>query len=298
VDRFTKITTSILDHRKFWEASHRLSLEHLAMIEERIAVTMVAVVNLDVSALALDMTNSATYLDSANQLAPISWRGKAKQTRADLGLVGLGPVITRDGGIPLPAHAYPGNSPEITQFRPLIDALGARHRKPADLAGSRNAPVVTAVFDAGKIAASNNTYVTYFDLVFGGLAAAETRRVVYGTERQVILTHPPTLHHNQAANFAQTLAKAQEKLADMAGSLARDNASRTTPATHRLSVGVNEEAHQGSEDEVFGKGFLVTTHENWPVAEVAEAYRSQPDTEFGLRQFKDPHVVSFSPMNH
>ena len=28
------------------------------------------------------------------------------------------------------------------------------------------------------------------------------------------------------------------------------------------------------------------------------AYRSQPDAEFGFRQLKDPHVVSFSPMNH
>ena len=28
------------------------------------------------------------------------------------------------------------------------------------------------------------------------------------------------------------------------------------------------------------------------------AYRSQSDAEFGFRQLKDPHVVSFSPMHH
>jgi len=28
------------------------------------------------------------------------------------------------------------------------------------------------------------------------------------------------------------------------------------------------------------------------------AYRSQSDAEFGFRQHKDPHVVSFSPMHH
>jgi transposase len=27
-------------------------------------------------------------------------------------------------------------------------------------------------------------------------------------------------------------------------------------------------------------------------------YRSQSDAEFGFRQLKDPHVVSFSPMHH
>ena len=29
-----------------------------------------------------------------------------------------------------------------------------------------------------------------------------------------------------------------------------------------------------------------------------EDYRSQSDAEFGFRQLKDPHVVSFSPMHH
>jgi len=28
------------------------------------------------------------------------------------------------------------------------------------------------------------------------------------------------------------------------------------------------------------------------------AYRSQSEVEFGFRQLKDPHVVSFSPMHH
>jgi len=31
---------------------------------------------------------------------------------------------------------------------------------------------------------------------------------------------------------------------------------------------------------------------------VVAAYRSQSDAEFGFRQLKDPHVVSFSPMHH
>ena len=57
---------------------------------------------------ALDMTNFATFIDTGNGRAPIAQRGKAKQKRADLRLVGLGLVVTRDGGIPLTWHAYPG----------------------------------------------------------------------------------------------------------------------------------------------------------------------------------------------
>ena len=353
-DRFTKIPASVLDHRRFWDAMHKVTLEQLAVIEERIAVAMVTEFGLDISALALDMTNFATYIDSANEAAPIAQRGKAKQKRTDLRLVGLGLVITRGGGIPLLAHAYPGNKPDVTQFPVMIDALGARHRKLAETTGMTTAPEVTVVFDAGQNSASNFTRVTETDLAFvgsvppsqvsdllsipatersvvnkdrfGGLSAVETRRVVYGTERRVILTHSPTLHEKQVAGFAQTLAKAQAKLGELAQTLARGKARRTTaeltehintitrdswlrrvlewtlegdtPATHRLSVTINETAKQELEDEVFGKRVLVTTHDHWPIADVVEAYRSQSDAEFGFRQLKDPHVVSFSPMNH
>lgn len=353
-DRFTKIPAKVLDHRRFWDAMHGVSLQELAVIEERIAVAMVTEFGLDISALALDMTNFATYIDSANEAAPIAQRGKAKQKRADLRLVGLGLVITRDGGIPLLAHAYPGNKPDVTQFPLMIDALGARHRKLAETAGITTAPEVTVVFDAGQNSASNFSRVTDTALAFvgsippslvpdllkipatdravvdksrfGGLSATESRRVVYGTERRVILTHSPTLHAKQVAGFAQTLAKAQAKLAEIADTLARGKARRTTtelaahiktitadswlrrvlevvitgdtPATHRITATVNEEAQAELEEEVFGKRVLVTSHENWPVADIVEAYRSQSDAEFGFRQLKDPHVVSFSPMNH
>ena len=353
-DRFTKIPASVLDHRRFWDAMHKVSLEQLAVIEERIALAMVTEFGLDISALALDMTNFATYIDSANEAAPIAQRGKAKQKRTDLRLVGLGLVITRDGGIPLLAHAYPGNKPDVTQFPLMIDELGARHRKLAETAGTTGTPEVTVVFDAGQNSAANFSRVTDTELDFvgsvppsqasdvlalpatdrvivdkkrfGGLSAVETRRVVYGTERRVILTHSPTLHEKQVAGFAQTLAKAQAKLTELAETLARGKTRRTTaaltehiatitrdtwlrrvlnteltgdsPATHRLTVTVNETAKDELEDEVFGKRILVTTHDDWPIADVVAAYRSQSDAEFGFRQLKDPHVVSFSPMNH
>ena len=126
-DRFTKISASVLDHRRFWDAMHAVDLDQLAAIEQRLAVAMVGRFGLDISALALDMTNFATYIDSTNERAPIAQRGKAKQKRTDLRLVGLGLVVTRDGGIPLVAHAYPGDRPDVTQFATVVDQLVARH---------------------------------------------------------------------------------------------------------------------------------------------------------------------------
>ena len=64
-DRFTKIPARVLDHRRFWDAMHAVSAEALAEIERRLAVRMVGEFGLDIGSLALDMTNFATFIDSA-----------------------------------------------------------------------------------------------------------------------------------------------------------------------------------------------------------------------------------------
>lgn len=353
-DRFTKIPASALDHRRFWDAMHAITLEQLAEVEHLLALAMIETFGLDISALALDMTNFATYIDTGNGKAPIAQRGKAKQKRADLRLIGLGLVVTRDGGVPLVAHAYPGNRPDVTQFATMIDLLAARHGALAAQADARAPAEMTVVFDAGQNSVANFTHLTDTGLAFvgsippsyvpdllalpatdrrivdanrfGGLTALETRRVVYGTDRRVVLTHSPTLHAAQSTGFDQTLAKALKQLGELADTLARGKTRRpaakvnaeiasithdpwlrrvldceltgATPAQHRLSVVVNTTARDALEAEVFGKRILITNQEHWPVPDVVAAYRSQSEVEFSFRQLKDPHVVSFSPMHH
>ncbi len=115
-DRFVRLPASALDHRRFWDAMDAISEEHLTQIERRIVTRMVEVFSVDLSGLVLDMTNFATYIDSGNEHAPIAQRGHAKQKRTDLRIVGLGLVVSTDGGIPLVSHAYAGNRPDVTQF--------------------------------------------------------------------------------------------------------------------------------------------------------------------------------------
>lgn len=360
-DRFTKINASVLDHRRFWDAMHAVDLDQLAAIEARLAVAMVSRFGLDISALALDMTNFATYIDSTNDAASIAQRGKAKQKRTDLRLVGLGLVVTRDGGIPLVAHAYPGDRPDVTQFATVVDHLVARHTALAAATcpeGVADAPVplkeVTVVFDAGQNSVANFEHLAgaglgYIGSVppsdtpdllalparsrtlvdpdrFAGLTALETRRRVYDADRRVILTHSPSLHAGQARGLDQTLAKAGARLDDLAATLARGKTRRdttavtteitkilknpwaarvitwqltgVTPPTHRLTWQIDARARRELESEVFGKRVLITDREDWTIADVVAGYRSQSEAEFGFRQLKDPHVVSFSPMHH
>ena len=115
-----------------------------------VAAVMIERYGLDLSGLVLDMTNFATFIDTGNEKAPIAQRGKAKQKRTDLRLIGLALVITRDGGIPVLSHAYPGNRPDVTQFATVIATLTERYRQPA---GGLDA--LTLTFDAGNDSAAN-----------------------------------------------------------------------------------------------------------------------------------------------
>ncbi len=160
-DRFTKISPQVLDHRKFWDAMHTVDAAALQDISARLAARMITMFDLDTSSVALDMTNFATYIDTTNDKAPIAQRGKAKQKRTDLRLVGLGMVVTRAGGIPLVWHAYPGNRPDVTQFPTLIEHLKQRYTHLADSAADTDGaagtdwPSMTVVFDAGQNSTAN-----------------------------------------------------------------------------------------------------------------------------------------------
>jgi transposase len=255
-DRFTKIGAPALDHRRFWDAMHAVTLEQLQEASRQIAARIVQVSGADVSSVALDMTNFATFIATANGKAPIAQRGKAKQKRSDLRLVGLGLVVTRDGGIPLTWHAYPGDKPDVTQFPGMIDQLKTQYEAACAAAGAgAQAADMTVVFDAGQNSEANFAHLAgaglrYIGSVpasdcpdltalpaskrtivdkdrFGGLTACDTRRIVYGGERRAILTHSPELRDSQARGFdGTTLAKAGKKLDELAATLARGKTRR------------------------------------------------------------------------
>jgi transposase len=255
-DRFTKIGAAALDHRRFRDAMHAVTAEQLEQASRAIAVKIVQAGGVDVSSVALDMTNFATFIATANGKAPIAQRGKAKQKRSDLRLVGLGLVVTRDGGIPLTWRAYPGDRPDVTQFTAMIDQLHGQYRAVCAAAGVRaDAADMTVVFDAGQNSEANlahlaGTALHYIgsvpasdcpdltalpasarDIVdkdrFGGLTAYDTRCETYGAQRRTILTHSPELRESQARGFdGTTLAKAGKKLDELTATLARGKTRR------------------------------------------------------------------------
>lgn len=252
-DRLVKLPAAALDHRCFWDAMDALSVKALRAAERAIAARMVEVFGLDLAGLVLDMTNFATFVDSASQRNPIAARGHAKQKRFDLRLVGVGLVVTADGGVPVLSHAYQGNRPDVTQFSAVISELVARFG-----ALARATDALTVVYDAGCDSADGQAEVEasplhfvgslrpsdHPDLLaiparrlrvvdperFPGLTAVEAHTHALGADRRVILTHSDTFHLGQARGFEQTLAKARRRLATLQARLARGRTRRPRAA--------------------------------------------------------------------
>ncbi len=247
-DRWVPVPKAALDHRRFWDAMDALGTAELVEIERRLTASVVETFGIDLRALVLDMTNFATYIDSGNGRAPIAQRGHAKQKRTDLRLVGLGLVVSTDGGIPLLSHTYAGDRPDVTQFPGMVDELVKRWGALA--AGTDE---LTLVYDAGQDSVANQALVDASPLhhigslppsdfpellavpasrfrpvgdPYPGVSAYETRGTALGAERRLIVVHSPSLHDKQVAGFTQTLTKAGQRLTELSERLARGRTRR------------------------------------------------------------------------
>ena len=245
-----RLPAGAMDHRRFWDAMDTLSEQHLAEIERRVALRAIEMFGLDLSGLVLDMTNFATFIDSANDRAAIAQRGKAKQKRHDLRLVGLALVVTCDGAVPVVSHPYPGNRHDSTQFTGLLDEIVARWQAlggdPAEL---------TITYDSGQNSAANHTHIERLGLGYvtslppsdhpellaipaasfaavdpdryEGVTAHDTTVTALGVTRRAIITHSASFHQRQVRGFEQTLTKARRQLAELQARLARGRTRKT-----------------------------------------------------------------------
>jgi transposase len=248
-DRWLRLAAGALDHRRFWEAMDAIGEDDLQEIERRIVLAMVETFRVDLSGLVLDMTNFATWIDSANDRAPIAQRGHSKQKRNDLRLIGLGLVVSVDGGVPLVSHAYPGNKPDVTQFASMVQQLVDRFQAVLPDGSQRVGERLTLVYDAGQnsednyevlddtplsfvgslppsdhpelLAIAKHRYKVVDGEAFPGLVAFETEKVVFGNKRRLVVCHSDGLHEKQSRGFSQTLAKVHRQLAAVQGRLAR-----------------------------------------------------------------------------
>ena len=180
--------------------------------------------------------------------------------------------MTRDGGIPLTWHAYPGDRPDVTQFPDMISQLKGQYEAVCAATGiPAGAAGMTVVSGAGQNSGASFSHLAsaglhYIGSVpasdcpdltalpasvrtlvdkdrFGGLTAYDARRTLYGGERRAILTHSPELRDAQAAGFdGTTLAKAGKKPGELAATLARGKTRRGKDKVEAEIAAIHQEA--------------------------------------------------------
>ena len=233
--RLLPVPARALTSQRFWDHMSYLDAPHIAAIEQDLTRTLLDHFQVDVRCLLYDTTNFATFIDSFNAAPTLAQRGKSKQKRSDLRLVGLALLVSRDFHIPLLHHVYAGNRHDAPTFATVIDALVDRYRLFAT-----HVTDITLVYDKGNNSADNQRLldqsayhfvgslspVQHADLLavprsrFRRLTAADlpgvevfrTEKTVLGAVRTLVVTYNPPLYDTQRATLVREIHKATGRL--------------------------------------------------------------------------------------
>ena len=137
--RFTKIPAAALDHRRFWDAMHAVTLEQLAgdLPEDRGADRAGRRRGRVVGGPGHDQLRHLHRYRQREGAHRAAGQGQAETRRPAAGRPGPGRHPGRR--IPLTWHAYPGDRPDVTQFPAMIDQLHDQYQAVCAAAGSRPA---------------------------------------------------------------------------------------------------------------------------------------------------------------
>ncbi|MFQ5505327.1 MAG: transposase, partial [Planctomycetota bacterium] len=95
-----------LTSQRFWDNMDRVSEEALVAIERELAAKVVKKYELDLRCLFYDATNFFTFIDTFNSRSTLAQRGKSKEGRSSLRILGLALLVTGDFEVPLFHYLY------------------------------------------------------------------------------------------------------------------------------------------------------------------------------------------------
>jgi len=241
--RLLPVAAGQLSSQRFWDHMSYLDAEKISAIEQDLTRTLIDRFHVDLSCLLYDTTNFFTSIDTFNAAPTLAQRGKSKEKRADLRIIGLALLVTRDFHIPLFHHVYPGNRHDAVEFASVTETLVARYRL-----FSQTVEGITLVYDKGN--SSHDTQVRldagdyhfvgslspaqHPDLIeiprsrfralkgedLEGVLAWRTRKAVLGAERTIVVTFNPELFLTQAATILREVRTRTHKLREFRTHLA------------------------------------------------------------------------------
>jgi len=242
--RWLHIDSKQLSSQRFWENMDRVSPEAIEAIERDITAQMVRDFDIDLTRVLFDGTNFFTFIDTFNGRSGLAQRGKSKEGRKALRIVGLALLVSADFHVPLLHRTYPGNQADAPTFSSLTSALVTRYREITD--GTEH---VTIIFDKGNNSQDNLEAVEdspyhfigslvptqHKDLLkiparkfrsietegLPGVRVYRTRKEVFNVERTVLVAYNENLFVAQSRTLLREIAKRQRLLRNLQHQLRR-----------------------------------------------------------------------------
>jgi transposase len=261
--RLLEVRREQLTSQRFWDHMARVTPQAIELIERDLTGHLVRHFDLDVRRVLFDATNFFTFIDTFNARCTLAQRGKSKEGRAALRIVGLALLVTADFHIPLFHRTYPGNQPDGPTFAGLTAELIARHRLIAGRVES-----VTLIFDKGNCSADNlraveeSPYHFISSLVptyhpellkvparrfrsleadgLPGVRAHRTTREIFGVERTVVVTYNEALFVAQSRTLLREIAKRRHQLDELRARLVRHQKGEVRGGKRPTMAGVRK----------------------------------------------------------
>jgi transposase len=236
--RLLNLRPEQLSSQRFWDNMSRVNREALERIEADLVTHLVREFAVDVRRLLFDATNFFTYIDSFNQRSTLAQRGKSKEGRAALRIVGLALLVTTDFHLPLLHRTYPGNRADSPTFASLTSELIDRCKALTGEASS-----VTLVFDKGNNSKENLQALAASPLHFigslvptqhrdllslpdsqfrslaskglPGVRVVRTEKKIFGVLRTVLVTYNEALFEAQTQTLLREIGKRQQRLQEL-----------------------------------------------------------------------------------
>ena len=249
--RLCPVEPKLLASQRFWDHMRRVDADTIARIECELSERLLAEFDIDLRCLAYDTTNFFTFIDTFNDKNTVAQRGKSKEHRTDLRIVGLAMLVSMDFHVPLFHQTYPGNQHDSKTFGSVTDELLERYRLL-----SHHCHDITVVFDKGNNSSDNigrigaSPYHFVGSLPYDhhrelldiprsrfsplchprlkGVEVYRTRIDVMGTERTVLVVYNESLYLSQLKTIAGSLQKRRAKLRELQRRLRRRAQGKVT----------------------------------------------------------------------
>jgi transposase len=221
-----------LSSQGFWNNMSVLDADKIRAIEEELTAKIVQLYNIPINCLLYDNTNFYTYIDTDNQSKLVK-RGKSKEHRSDLKIIGLSLLVSGYHNIPLFHEVYPGNMNDAKHFSETINKLKDRYLK----IGYKE-ETITIIFDRGNNSAANiesllnedickfyfvgglkqnqgydlldeayNNYSFLNNDIFKETTAYRTSKEEFGIPVTVVVTHNTELYNKQLRGIIGNIEK-------------------------------------------------------------------------------------------